>query len=89
MKNLHRFLHFFQFLLPTRLLDQFVDHDDSSWSSSWSVMSSRSRRNQPGGRPDFPWYTFPRIVSLGVLSKWNRRLEWMKQRKVHAPAVVD
>lgn len=52
-------------------------------------MASRSRKNQPGGRPNFPWYTFPHMVSFGVLSQWNGRLEWMKQRNVHVPVVVN
>ncbi|CAH1440106.1 unnamed protein product [Lactuca virosa] len=52
-------------------------------------MASRPRRNQPGSRPDFPWYTFPRNVGPKVYTRWNAKLDWLKQRKVHVPAVVD
>lgn len=52
-------------------------------------MAIRGRRNQPGGRPEFPWYTFPRVVGPKVLAQWNGKLSWMKERKVHVPAEVN
>ncbi|CAH1439863.1 unnamed protein product [Lactuca virosa] len=51
-------------------------------------MDSRSRRNQPGSRPDFPWYNFPRNVNTEIYTKWNAKLDWVKQRMVHVPAFV-
>ncbi|CAH1450032.1 unnamed protein product [Lactuca virosa] len=50
-------------------------------------MASRSRRNQPGQRNDYPWYTFLWVVGPEVL--WNAKLEWMKQRKIHVLAVFN
>ncbi|CAH1423566.1 unnamed protein product [Lactuca virosa] len=52
-------------------------------------MASRARRNQPGSRPDFPWYSFPRNVGSEIYTRWNAKLDWLKQRKVHVPALVD
>ncbi|CAH1437018.1 unnamed protein product [Lactuca virosa] len=52
-------------------------------------MASRARRQQPGSRPEFPWYSFPRTVGSEIYARWNAKLDWMKQRKVHVPAVVD
>ncbi|CAH1417605.1 unnamed protein product [Lactuca virosa] len=52
-------------------------------------MASRSRCNQPGSRLDFPWYTFPRNVGPEVYTRWNAKLDWVKNRNVHVPAVVD
>lgn len=37
----------------------------------FAIMASRTRKNQPGNRPDFPWYSFPRIVGPEVLVQWN------------------
>ncbi|CAH1451257.1 unnamed protein product [Lactuca virosa] len=51
--------------------------------------ASRARRQQPVSRPDFPWYSFPRTVRPEIYARWNVKLDWMKQRKVHVPAVVD
>lgn len=56
---------------------------------NFAAMASRSRRNQPGQRNDFLWYTFPRVVGPEVLAQWNAKLGWMKHRKGHVPAVVD
>ncbi|CAH1453619.1 unnamed protein product [Lactuca virosa] len=52
-------------------------------------MANHGRRNQPEGHPDFPWYTFSRVVSPKVLAQWNGKLSWMKERKVHVPAEVN
>ncbi|CAH1422232.1 unnamed protein product [Lactuca virosa] len=55
----------------------------------FAEMASRARRHQPGSRPDFPWYSFPRTVGLEIYARWNAKLDWMKQRKFHVPVVVD
>ncbi|CAH1427561.1 unnamed protein product [Lactuca virosa] len=52
-------------------------------------MASRSRRNQPGTRPEFPWYSFPRDVAPAVHARWTAKLELLRKRRVHVPAVVD
>ncbi|CAH1417055.1 unnamed protein product [Lactuca virosa] len=52
-------------------------------------MASRARRQQPGSRPEFPWYSFPRTVGPEIYARWNAKLDWMKKRKVHVPVVVD
>ncbi|CAH1433904.1 unnamed protein product [Lactuca virosa] len=52
-------------------------------------MANRSRRNQAGSHSEFPWYTFPRNVGPKIYAKWNAKLDSLKQRKVHVPAVVN
>ncbi|CAI9303858.1 unnamed protein product [Lactuca saligna] len=52
-------------------------------------MASRARRQQPRSRLDFMWYSFPRNVGPEIYARWNAKLDWMKQRKVHVLAVVD
>ncbi|CAH1433135.1 unnamed protein product [Lactuca virosa] len=52
-------------------------------------MASRTRRQQPGSRPEFPSYSFPRTVGPEIYARCNAKLDWMKQRKVHVPEVVD
>lgn len=52
-------------------------------------MAGHARRQQPGGYPDFPWYSFPRNVGPEIYTRLNGKLDWMKQRKVHVHAVVD
>ncbi|CAH1427560.1 unnamed protein product [Lactuca virosa] len=52
-------------------------------------MASRSRRNQPGTCPEFPWYSFLRDVAPAVRARWTAKLELLRKRRVHVPAVVD
>ncbi|CAH1450007.1 unnamed protein product [Lactuca virosa] len=52
-------------------------------------MSSRSRRTQPGARPNFPWYTFPNVVTPGLMAQWNGRLAWLRERRVHVPQEIN
>ncbi|CAH1450870.1 unnamed protein product [Lactuca virosa] len=37
-------------------------------------MANRLRRNQPGGRPVFPWYSFPRDVAPEIGIGWDKGL---------------
>lgn len=55
----------------------------------FAELASRSRRNQPGTRPEFPWYSFPRDVAPAIHSRWTVELEMMKKRRVHVPMFVD
>lgn len=52
-------------------------------------MANRGRRTQLGGRPDFPWYTFPRVLGTKVLAQWNGKLAQMKERRVHVPDEIS
>lgn len=52
-------------------------------------MQSRGHRNQPGGHPDFPWYTFPNVVAPEVMIQWNKKLSWLKERRVHVSANIS
>ncbi|CAI9301117.1 unnamed protein product [Lactuca saligna] len=50
-------------------------------------MANRPTRYQPGSRYDFPWYTIPRNVGPEIYTRWNAKLDWLKQRKVHVLAM--
>lgn len=52
-------------------------------------MANHLRRNQPRGRPTFPWYSLLMDVAPEVHARWNAKLELMKKRKVHVTAFVD
>ncbi|CAH1423750.1 unnamed protein product [Lactuca virosa] len=52
-------------------------------------MQGRGRRNQPGSRPDFLWFSFLIVVAPEVLIQWIEKLSWLKERKVHIPAEIN
>ncbi|CAH1422734.1 unnamed protein product [Lactuca virosa] len=43
----------------------------------------------PGGHPDFLWYSFSRVVGPEFLAQWNGKLAWMRERRVHVSAEVN
>lgn len=40
-------------------------------------------------RPNFPWYSFPNVVTPEVMVQWNDKLAWLRERIVHIPAEIN
>lgn len=53
------------------------------------IMLGRGHKNQCGGRPDFPWYTFPNVVAPEVKIQWNKKLAWLKEWRPHVPVEIS